>query len=67
MVDHWAWHQHFNSDPELTARLVRVHTAAGIYDAMRALLDPIVLEEEQPNSEPERHLGDVARRPHRPD
>jgi len=52
VVDHWAWHQHFNSDPELTARLVRVHTS-GLYDAMRAVLDPIVLEEEQPNSEPD--------------
>lgn len=53
VVDHWAWHQHFNSDPELTARLVRVHNFSGIYDAMRALLDPLNLEEEEPNSEPD--------------
>lgn len=53
VVDHWAWHQHFNSDPEMTARLVRVHNFAGIYDAMRCLLDPMTLEEEEPNSEPD--------------
>ena len=53
VVDHWSWHQHFNSDPSLTARLIRVHNFSGPYDAMRALLDPIVLEEEEPNSEPD--------------
>jgi len=53
VVDHWAWHQHFNSDPDLTARLIRVHNFSGPYDAMRALLDPMVLEEEEPNSEPD--------------
>ncbi len=53
VVDHWSWHQHFNSDPTLTARLVRVHNFAGIYDAMRCLLDPMNLHEEEPNSEPD--------------
>jgi gentisate 1,2-dioxygenase len=53
VVDHWAWHQHHNSDPDLTARLIRVHNFAGIYDAMRCLLDPMTLEEEEPNSEPD--------------
>lgn len=53
VVDHWAWHQHFNSDPEQTARLVRVHNFAGIYDAMRVVLDPLQLHEEEPNSEPD--------------
>jgi gentisate 1,2-dioxygenase len=53
IVDHFAWHQHFNSDPELTARLVRVHTTAGIMDAMRGLLDPLVISEEEPGSEPD--------------
>jgi gentisate 1,2-dioxygenase len=53
VVDHWAWHQHFNSDPELTARLIRVHTGASLYDAMRAVLDPINLEEEEQGSEPD--------------
>lgn len=53
VVDHWAWHQHHNSDPDLTARLIRVHNFAGIYDAMRVLLDPMTLEEEEANSEPD--------------
>jgi quercetin dioxygenase-like cupin family protein len=53
VVDHWSWHQHFNSDPELTARLIRVHNFSGIYDAMRCLLDPLPLEEEEANSEPD--------------
>ncbi|HXP93541.1 MAG TPA: cupin domain-containing protein [Candidatus Binatia bacterium] len=53
VVDHWAWHQHHNSDPDMTARLIRVHNFAGIYDAMRCLLDPMTLEEEEPNSEPD--------------
>ena len=25
VVDHWAWHQHFNGDSGSTARLVRIH------------------------------------------
>lgn len=53
IVDHFAWHQHFNSDPELTARLVRVHNVAGVIDAVRGVLDPLVLSEEEPNSEPD--------------
>jgi gentisate 1,2-dioxygenase len=53
VVDHWTWHQHHNSDPDLTARLIRVHNFAGIYDAMRVLLDPMTLEEEEANSEPD--------------
>jgi gentisate 1,2-dioxygenase len=53
VVDHWAWHQHLNSDPDATARMIRVHNFAGIYDAMRCLLDPMALEEEEPNSEPD--------------
>jgi gentisate 1,2-dioxygenase len=53
VIDHFAWHQHFNSDPELTARLVRVHTTAGIMDAFRGLLDPLVLSEEEPGTEPD--------------
>ena len=52
IIDHFAWHQHFNSDPDLTARLVRVHNVAGVIDAVRGVLDPLVLSEEEPNSEP---------------
>jgi gentisate 1,2-dioxygenase len=53
VIDHFAWHQHFNSDPELTARLVRVHNVAGVIDAVRGVLDPLALSEEEPNSEPD--------------
>ncbi|MFN2460649.1 MAG: cupin domain-containing protein [Candidatus Velthaea sp.] len=53
VVDHWAWHQHFNSDPEVTARMIRVHNFAGIYDAMRVVLDPLQLHEEEPGTEPD--------------
>jgi gentisate 1,2-dioxygenase len=53
IIDHFAWHQHFNSDPELTARLVRVHNVAGVIDAIRGVLDPLSLSEEEQNSEPD--------------
>lgn len=48
VVDHWAWHQHFNDDNERTARLVRIHNFDALYDMMRILLDPLNLFEELP-------------------
>jgi gentisate 1,2-dioxygenase len=48
VVDHFLWHQHFNDDPDRTARLVRVHMFASVLETMRALADPIVLFEERP-------------------
>lgn len=48
VVDHWAWHQHFNDDPERTARLIRVHNFDALYDMIRILLDPMDLFEEPP-------------------
>lgn len=48
IVDHWAWHQHFNDDEEKTARLIRVHNFDALYDMMRILLDPLNLIEEPP-------------------
>ena len=48
VVDHWAWHQHFNDDLQKTARLIRVHNFDALYDMMRILLDPINLLEELP-------------------
>jgi gentisate 1,2-dioxygenase len=48
VVDHFLWHQHFNDDPERTARVVRVHMFASVLETMRALADPIVLFEERP-------------------
>ncbi|MBM4434044.1 MAG: cupin domain-containing protein [Chloroflexi bacterium] len=48
VVDHWAWHQHFNSSKERTARLVRIHNFDALYDMIRILLDPMDLFEELP-------------------
>jgi gentisate 1,2-dioxygenase len=50
VVDHFLWHQHFNDDQESTARLVRVHMFASLLETMRALTDPLVLFEEDPDS-----------------
>lgn len=46
VVDHWAWHQHFNDDKRQTARLIRVHNFDALYDMMRILLDPMDLWDE---------------------
>lgn len=48
VVDHWAWHQHFNSDPSQLASLIRVHNQDTLYLAMRIMLDPLDLFEEPP-------------------
>ncbi|HEU4572331.1 MAG TPA: cupin domain-containing protein, partial [Candidatus Limnocylindrales bacterium] len=48
VVDHWAWHQHFNDDREHTARLVRIHNFDALYDMIRILMDPLNLFEELP-------------------
>ncbi|MCW2876029.1 MAG: Cupin [Sphaerisporangium sp.] len=48
VVDHWAWHQHFNDDKNNTARLIRVHNFDSLYDMMRILLDPMDLWDELP-------------------
>jgi quercetin dioxygenase-like cupin family protein len=50
VVDHFLWHQHFNDDPDRTARLVRVHMFASLLATMRALVDPLELFEEDPAS-----------------
>lgn len=48
VVDHWAWHQHFNDSKTETARLIRVHNFDSLYDMMRVLLDPMDLWSELP-------------------
>jgi gentisate 1,2-dioxygenase len=48
VVDHWAWHQHFNGSTERTARLIRIHNFDALYDMMRVLVDPLSLFEEPP-------------------
>lgn len=46
VVDHWAWHQHFNDDPDNIASLVRVHNFDTLYMGMWIMLDPLNLLEE---------------------
>lgn len=48
VVDHWAWHQHFNADSERIASLIRVHNFDTLYMGMRVMLDPLNLFEEPP-------------------
>lgn len=48
IVDHWAWHQHFNASDSDIASLIRVHNFDTLYMAMSALLAPMVLFEELP-------------------
>ena len=46
VVDHWAWHQHFNASDSEIAAIIRVHNFDSLYIGMRALLDPLPLFEE---------------------
>lgn len=48
VVDHWAWHQHFNASDTDIASLIRVHNFDTMYMAMSALLAPMTLFEEPP-------------------
>ena len=48
VVDHWAWHQHFNADSERIASLIRVHNFDTLYMGIRVMLDPLNLFEEPP-------------------
>jgi gentisate 1,2-dioxygenase len=48
IVDHWAWHQHFNRSDTDIASLIRVHNFDKLYMAMSALLAPMNLFEELP-------------------
>lgn len=48
VVDHWAWHQHFNASDTEIASLIRVHNFDTLYMAMSALLAPMSLFDEPP-------------------
>lgn len=48
VVDHWAWHQHFNASDSEIASLIRVHNFDTLYMTMSALLAPMNLFEELP-------------------
>lgn len=58
VVDHFLWHQHFNDDPEKTAKVVRIHMFDSLLDTMRVLMDPVVLFEEPPDAIRDAQAGD---------
>lgn len=58
VVDHYLWHQHFNDDPNNTAKVVRIHMFDSLLDTMRVLMDPVVLFEEPPDAIRDAQAGD---------
>jgi gentisate 1,2-dioxygenase len=58
VVDHFLWHQHFNTDPERTAKVVRIHMFDSLLETMRVLTDPLVLFEEPPEHIRDAQAGD---------
>lgn len=58
VVDHFLWHQHFNDDPESTAKVVRIHMFDSVLETMRVLCDPLVLFEEPPDHIRDAQAGD---------
>ncbi len=58
VVDHFLWHQHFNDDPDRTAKVVRIHMFDSLLETMRVLTDPLVLFEEPPEHIRDRQAGD---------
>ncbi|MFJ9535991.1 cupin domain-containing protein [Streptomyces sp. NPDC101225] len=58
VVDHFLWHQHINSHPEQTAKVVRIHMFDSLLETMRALCDPLVLFEEPPDHIRDAQAGD---------
>lgn len=59
VVDHFLWHQHFNDDPDNTAKVVRIHMFDSLLETMRVLADPLVLFEEPPDHIRDAQAGDV--------
>ncbi len=43
LVGKWAWHQHFNTDPNRVATLLRMHMEESLGNLMRILLSPLEL------------------------
>lgn len=58
VVDHFLWHQHINTDPSRTAKVVRIHMFDSLLETMRALCDPLVLFEEPPDQIRDAQAGD---------
>jgi gentisate 1,2-dioxygenase len=51
IVNQYVWHQHFNSSPDQTATVIRMHMWESIIETMQAAMDPIVLYEDEPGLE----------------
>lgn len=60
VVDHFLWHQHFNDDPDKTAKVVRIHMFDSLLETMRVLMDPMVLFEEPPDAVRDAQAGDYS-------
>ncbi|MEX2291619.1 MAG: cupin domain-containing protein [Mycobacteriales bacterium] len=58
VVDHFLWHQHFNDDPDKTAKVVRIHMFDSLLETMRVLMDPMVLFEEPSDEIRDAQAGD---------
>ncbi len=52
LVHHYAWHQHFNDDPDQPAVVIRMHMWESVIEIMQAALDPIPLYEDDPSVVP---------------
>jgi gentisate 1,2-dioxygenase len=59
IVDHFLWHQHFNDNPDNTAKVVRIHMFDSLLETMRVLCDPLVLFEEPPTHIRDKQAGDI--------
>ena len=60
VVDHYSWHQHFNDDPTMTAKVVRVHILDTLLNTMNALCYPMNLLEEPPDHIRSKQTGDLS-------
>jgi gentisate 1,2-dioxygenase len=56
LVNRYCWHQHFNSDPERHAVVIRMHMWESMIEIMQAAMDPVPLYEDEPALRP---LGTV--------
>jgi gentisate 1,2-dioxygenase len=48
IVHRYAWHQHFNADPERPATVIRLHMWESVIEMMQAAMDPVPLYEDDP-------------------
>jgi gentisate 1,2-dioxygenase len=48
IVNQYAWHQHFNLEPDQPAVVIRMHMWESIIEIMQAAMDPIPLYEDDP-------------------